>query len=468
MKRQRILMGLVLFSTIFTVGITSVAAKDISGSKDVVISQGTAATPSDSSEEETGKKTKEKKDKKKKTETTTETSTVQPQTNQASTTTPVDAAELAEVTAAYSKTLQEKREIQERLNLIMENQNDFIKRLHEIDDLIISYQGKIDDINNRTMQIQGTMGSLQDEIDEAQALQDAQYDKLKQQITEEYENNSYGYLDALFNSVDYTDVVNKTEYIQAVDSYNNNILGQYKNVRTRLEDKKAMLTMITESISILEHAYQDEQETLEILSEEKIKQIDEFQESIDKTQAEMSAIESIEAEQTARIAAIEAKYNVSVTVGTPTTVQYNGADFLWPMPTSTTISSYYGPRTAPTAGASSFHKGIDIPCPIGSGVIAVADGTVAVAEYRGTTGNCVSIHHGNGLFTRYYHLSAFNCKVGDIVTAGQTIGFSGNTGVSTSPHLHFAVYENGKDVNPLKYYKNVKDKSQVANTEGSN
>ena len=468
MKRQRILMGLVLFSTIFTVGITSVAAKDISGSKDVVISQGTAATPSDSSEEETGKKTKEKKDKKKKTETTTETSTVQPQTNQASTTTPVDAAELAEVTAAYSKTLQEKREIQERLNLIMENQNDFIKRLHEIDDLIISYQGKIDDINNRTMQIQGTMGSLQDEIDEAQALQDAQYDKLKQQITEEYENNSYGYLDALFNSVDYTDVVNKTEYIQAVDSYNNNILGQYKNVRTRLEDKKAMLTMITESISILEHAYQDEQETLEILSEEKIKQIDEFQESIDKTQAEMSAIESIEAEQTARIAAIEAKYNVSVTVGTPTTVQYNGADFLWPMPTSTTISSYYGPRTAPTAGASSFHKGIDIPCPIGSGVIAVADGTVAVAEYRGTTGNCVSIHHGNGLFTRYYHLSAFNCKVGDTVTAGQTIGFSGNTGVSTSPHLHFAVYENGKDVNPLKYYKNVKDKSQVANTEGSN
>ena len=468
MKRQRILMGLVLFSTIFTVGITSVAAKDISGSKDVVISQGTAATPSDSSEEETGKKTKEKKDKKKKTETTTETSTVQPQTNQASTTTPVDAAELAEVTAAYSKTLQEKREIQERLNLIMENQNDFIKRLHEIDDLIISYQGKIDDINNRTMQIQGTMGSLQDEIDEAQALQDAQYDKLKQQITEEYENNSYGYLDALFNSVNYTDVVNKTEYIQAVDSYNNNILGQYKNVRTRLEDKKAMLTMITESISILEHAYQDEQETLEILSEEKIKQIDEFQESIDKTQAEMSAIESIEAEQTARIAAIEAKYNVSVTVGTPTTVQYNGADFLWPMPTSTTISSYYGPRTAPTAGASSFHKGIDIPCPIGSGVIAVADGTVAVAEYRGTTGNCVSIHHGNGLFTRYYHLSAFNCKVGDIVTAGQTIGFSGNTGVSTSPHLHFAVYENGKDVNPLKYYKNVKDKSQVANTEGSN
>ncbi|MBR3041351.1 MAG: peptidoglycan DD-metalloendopeptidase family protein, partial [Eubacterium sp.] len=372
-------------------------------------------------------------------------------------------------TAAYSKTLQEKREIQERLNLLMENQNDFIKRLHEIDDLIISYQGKIDDINNRTMQIQGTMGSLQDEIDEAQALQDAQYDKLKQQITEEYENNSYGYLDALFNSVDYTDVVNKTEYIQAVDSYNNNILGQYKNTRTRLEDKKAMLTMVTESISVLEQAYIDEQETLEILSEEKIKQINEFQESIDKTQAEMAAIESIEAEQTARIAAIEAKYNVSITVtGTQTSVQYNGADFLWPMPSSTTISSYYGPRTAPTAGATSYHRGIDIPCPVGSGVVAVANGTVIYTGYLGSGGNCVIVDHGSGLSTCYFHLSAFGCKVGDAVTAGQTICFSGNTGVSTGPHLHFAVRENGEYVNPLKYYKNVKDKSQVANTEGSN
>ncbi len=472
MKKQRISMVLVLLSTILTVGITSVAAKDISGNRNVVISHGTAATPSDSDEEVTEKKNEEKKDKKKKTETTTETTTegatVQPN-GQVPTTTPVDAAELAEVTAAYSKTLQEKREIQERLNLLMENQNDFIKRLHEIDDLIISYQGKIDDINNRTMQIQGTMGSLQDEIDEAQALQDAQYDKLKQQITEEYENNSYGYLDALFNSVDYTDVVNKTEYIQAVDSYNNNILGQYKNTRTRLEDKKAMLTMVTESISVLEQAYIDEQETLEILSEEKIKQINEFQESIDKTQAEMAAIESIEAEQTARIAAIEAKYNVSITVtGTQTSVQYNGADFLWPMPSSTTISSYYGPRTAPTAGATSYHRGIDIPCPVGSGVVAVANGTVIYTGYLGSGGNCVIVDHGSGLSTCYFHLSAFGCKVGDAVTAGQTICFSGNTGVSTGPHLHFAVRENGEYVNPLKYYKNVKDKSQVANTEGSN
>ena len=467
MKKSRITMSLLLFSVVLTAVITSVAAKDI-GSKNVVISHGTA-TSSDSSDDGTKEKKKEKSKDKKKTETTTQTTTegatVDPQAGQVSPTSTVDPAQLAEINAECSKMLQEKKEVQERLNLLMENQNDFIKRLHEIDDLIISYQGKIDDINNRIMQIQGTMGTLQDEIDEAQALQDAQYEKLKQQINEEYENSSYSYLDALFNTVDYTDVVNKTEYIQAVDSYNNNILGQYKEARTRLADKKAMLTMVTETISVLEQAYQEEQETLELLSEEKVKQINEFQESIDKGQSELAAIE---AEQSARIAAMEAKYNVTIPKGTTTQVKYNGADFLWPMPTSTTISSYYGPRNQPTAGASTDHKGIDIPCPIGSGVVAVADGTVVVAEYTSSGGNVVSIDHGNGLITRYMHLSAFGCKVGDKVTAGQTICFSGNTGISTSPHLHFAVLENEEYVNPLKYYKNVKDKSQVANTEGSN
>ena len=467
--KSKITSLMMLFSIVLTIGITSVAAKDISGSKDVRVSHGSAASPGDSDAESKEKTTEKKKKGNKKTEATTEAATVQPQTGVNPSQTPIDSAELAEITAAYSKTLQEKMAVQEKLNMLMENQNDFIKRLHEIDDMIIDYQAKIDDINNRTVQIQKTLVTLQDDIEVAQLKQDEQYDRLKKYIAEEYENGTYGYLDALFNAVDYMDVVNKTEYIQAVDSYNNNVLGQFSTMRTRLEDKKAMLTMVTNSMDVLEKAYQDEQETLEILSEEKVKQINEFQDTIDKTQAEMASIESIEADQTARIAAIEAKYNVSITVtGNSTTVKYNGADFLWPMPTSTTISSYYGPREAPTAGATSYHRGIDIPCPMGSSVIAVANGTVIYTGYLGNGGNCVIVDHGSGISTCYFHLSSFGCKVGDTVTAGQVISFSGNTGVSTGPHLHFAVRENGEYVNPLKYYKNIKDKSKVANSEGSN
>ena len=103
--------------------------------------------------------------------------------------------------------------------------NELACGVHVIDDMIIEYQDKIDDIQNKTIKVQNTLVALQQDIEETQARQDAQYEQLKEHIREEYENGTYTYLDALMDSVDYIDVVNKTEYIQAVDSYNNNWLA---------------------------------------------------------------------------------------------------------------------------------------------------------------------------------------------------------------------------------------------------
>ena len=467
MKKARLVsLCLLVFGFVLTATITGVAAKDINENRQSYV--GDNASPGDSviTEEATLESTQNKKDKKKKT-TEASTNSTEQVTVYIPEVPDINSAELSAITEEYSKTLQEKIALQEKLNLLMENQNDFIKRLHDIDDMIIEYQQKIDDIEEKTRKAQDSLVLLQENIEQAEEKHQEQYDRLKEHIREEYENGTYTYLDALFNAVDYTDVVNKTEYIQAVDTYNNNILGQISDEKRRLEDKKVMLEMLNDSMAVLEQAYIDEQDSLDILSQEKEKQINEFQASIDTAKTEMAAIEAIEAEQSAKIAAIEAKYNVSITVnGLSSNVVYMGEDFLWPCPTNTTISSYYGPRIAPTAGATTFHRGIDIPCPMGTGIIAVASGTVIYTGYLGNGGNCVIVDHGSGISTCYFHLSAFGCKVGDSVSAGQTICFSGNTGVSTGPHLHFAVRENGEYVNPLKYYKTIKDKSKVANTEG--
>ncbi len=456
---NRRLIGLIVISigVVLATGVTSVAAKGLFGNHTGAVYDNTAS-PGDGSSTETT--TKEKKKKEKTTELTTQQATVVPSLPV------VDSAELSAITAEYSKTLQEKIELQEKLNLLMDKQNDFISKLHEIDDMIIEYQDKIDDIQNKTNKVQNTLVALQQDIEETQARQDAQYEQLKEHIREEYENGTYTYLDALMDSVDYIDVVNKTEYIQAVDSYNNNILGQLNDSRKKLEDKKAMLEMLNSGLDILQQAYLDKQESLETLSQQKIEQIDAYQKNIDVAKGEVAAIEQIEAEQSAKIAQLEAKYNLSFTVdGVYNGIVYNGEDFLWPLQTHTTITSYYGPRVAPTAGATSYHRGIDIPCPMGTAVMSVAAGTVIYVGYLGNAGNAVIVDHGSGISTCYFHLSAYGCKVGDSVTAGQIICFSGNTGVSTGPHLHFAVRENGEYVNPLKYYKNIQDKSKVANTE---
>ena len=115
------------------------------------------------------------------------------------------------------------------------------------------------------------------------------------------------------------------------------------------------------------------------------------------------------------------------------------------------ITSYFGSRTSPVAGASSNHRGIDIACDTGAAVVAAASGTVIVAAYNYAEGNYVCIDHGGGVVTVYMHNSSLAVSVGETVTAGQQIASAGSTGVSTGPHCHFGVRVNGAYVDPLSY-----------------
>ncbi|HKJ55574.1 MAG TPA: M23 family metallopeptidase, partial [Nitriliruptoraceae bacterium] len=110
-------------------------------------------------------------------------------------------------------------------------------------------------------------------------------------------------------------------------------------------------------------------------------------------------------------------------------------------PTSGCVNSGYGPRTAPTAGASSFHRGIDIAAPWGQPIHAVAAGVVWQASYSTGHGYVTVIDHGGGLFTLYAHQASLaSVAVGDWVDAGQVIGSIGSTGISTGPHLHLEAH----------------------------
>jgi len=115
------------------------------------------------------------------------------------------------------------------------------------------------------------------------------------------------------------------------------------------------------------------------------------------------------------------------------------------------LSSGFGRRNRPTRGASTYHKGIDWATPTGTAVKASCGGTVARAGWGSGYGYVVYINHPDGRQTRYGHLSKVLVSVGQTVTQGQKIALSGNTGVSTGPHLHFEILINGSQVNPLSY-----------------
>lgn len=118
---------------------------------------------------------------------------------------------------------------------------------------------------------------------------------------------------------------------------------------------------------------------------------------------------------------------------------------------SNTITSPYGYRVHPITGQWALHTGVDWYVPSGTAVKASSSGTVVRASWYGSYGYCVDVKHSDGSLTRYAHLSGFAVSYGQTVTQGQVIAYSGNTGASTGPHLHFELYDRGTLVNPLDY-----------------
>jgi murein DD-endopeptidase MepM/ murein hydrolase activator NlpD len=115
------------------------------------------------------------------------------------------------------------------------------------------------------------------------------------------------------------------------------------------------------------------------------------------------------------------------------------------------LSSPFGWRNDPISGVRRYHAALDMASPTGTPVKAAMDGQVATLGYNSTYGNYIILSHAGGFQTMYAHLNAFSVKKNAWVNQGVKIGEVGNTGYSTGPHLHFAVFKNGKAVNPLDY-----------------
>ena len=115
------------------------------------------------------------------------------------------------------------------------------------------------------------------------------------------------------------------------------------------------------------------------------------------------------------------------------------------------LSAGFGNRIDPFTGQRDFHAGLDISAPVGTRVQAPADGVVVSAGQKGAYGNSIIVDHGFGVVTRYGHLSGFNVKPGQRVKRGDVIGFVGDTGRSTAPHLHYEVWVRDQAQNPIHY-----------------
>jgi len=133
---------------------------------------------------------------------------------------------------------------------------------------------------------------------------------------------------------------------------------------------------------------------------------------------------------------------------TITPKNYVSTPFIVPMQSK--ITSDFGKARVYNDTLKGYHSGTDFRAEIGTSVIASNDGVVVLAKDRFYAGNSIIIDHGEGIYTCYYHLSAFKVKKGDLVKKAQVIGLSGDTGRITGPHLHFSARVGGIQVDPLQ------------------
>ena len=130
--------------------------------------------------------------------------------------------------------------------------------------------------------------------------------------------------------------------------------------------------------------------------------------------------------------------------------------FGWPVPSCTYITSKYGPRYHPVTGVyQSTHTGLDIGAAYGATIVASDGGTVTCAGVKGGYGSCVMIDHGNGYYTLYGHMSSISVSLGQSVSKGDTIGYVGDSGITTGPHLHFEIRVNGVCTDPAPWFSGL-------------
>jgi len=132
-------------------------------------------------------------------------------------------------------------------------------------------------------------------------------------------------------------------------------------------------------------------------------------------------------------------------------IKANSAPNLWPVEGQVTGS--FGERIDPFNGEGAFHSGVDIGSSYGHPIVAPADGVVTLTDTMGGYGKMIMMDHGNGISTRYGHLSGFAVTAGQHVQRGDVIGYVGESGRSTGPHLHYEVRINDTPVNPYKYLR---------------
>lgn len=368
----------------------------------------------------------------------------------------------------------------ELIDSLKGSKEDIQSEVEKLDKQLNEISGKVKEFESRLSKKRQEIADTESALNKAKEQEKKQYRNMKKRIQFMYENGQTSYVEMLLSADSFTDFLNAVEYITQISQYDRKMLKEYQNMQVTIADTQKTLETDYASLQSLQAKVQEEKQAVAALESAKKGELNDVADDLTdaqtvakayeaEIQAQNEVIAQIQAaqkraaeQQAAQQQAQVAEENQGATdaagenqnTAQNTTPSGNGQStgtMMWPCPSSKRVTSDYGPRTSPTNGASSNHKGIDIGAAYGADIVAADGGTVLVATYSSSGGNYVIIDHGGGLCTVYMHASSLTVSAGQTVSKGQVIAKVGSTGISTGNHLHFGVTLNGVYVSPWGY-----------------
>lgn len=316
---------------------------------------------------------------------------------------------------------------------------------------------KIDDLEGRITLKSADIEQALVAIEDARQTEQAQYEAMVSRVRSNYLRGESQTARVIVEDTSLTDMLNSTEYVERVSSYEHDQLEEYIRMRAYIELAEQQLEVDRQLLEAEQEEASSEREEIEQLISDKAEVVAEYENQISSSEDSIKAYEAAIEEENETIAAIERAIKEErqrLIDEQAEQLHYDQGKFLFPLPLNKfkKLTSPFGWRTHPIFKDQRFHNGVDLAADTGVDIYAAYDGRVIeVGVNNKSMGNYVMIDHGDGLYTIYMHASKLYAKKGDTVTAGTRIAAVGSTGYSTGPHLHFGVRLNGDWVNPQSY-----------------
>ena len=402
------------------------------------------------------------------------------------------AASSSEIRKQINELKNQKKEIQAQIEDLKDqyqkNENeiaDIVARKNIIDQEIGLLHAQITNITEQISAFSVLVADKQDELDNAQTRFEQMNEDCKVRIRAMEEEGSLTYWEVLFRATSFSNLLDRLNMVEEIAASDIRRLQELSDAADAVEVSRQELALEKEELDATKAELDATQAQLDEKREEADALIQELLSHAEELEALQEQKEKEDEELMAQIAEMEQAYNrakeeewlayiATATTAAPTTQPGGGdggIDFgngggsnnsggnnnagstSWIRPCNyVKVTSPYGFREQPTAGASRFHQGIDLGAPAGTTIVASRAGTVTSAGYSNSLGWYVTINHGDGFSSMYGHmLGPAYVSSGSYVSQGQSIGGVGSTGISTGNHLHFAILYNGAYQNPAAY-----------------